>query len=103
MNLSPEQENEIIHGVIMDDSINVFVLLENAGIPVTEEDILDKGLRIGKFGKGQKWMYRTDSFSVDDGILYFMGVSLSNLCVTDIYPFYPVTESCNFAFSTFIS
>lgn len=96
MNLSPEQENEIIHGIIMDDSINVFVLLENAGIPVTEEDILDKGIRIGKFDKGQKWMYRTDSFSIDDGILYFMGVSLSNSCVTDIYSFYPVTESCNF-------
>ena len=72
----------------------MLVLLENQGVVVKEGHILNNGLRIGKFSKGQTWSYRTDGFSKDDGILYFMGVSITHSCVTDIYPFTPVTESC---------
>ncbi|KAK8821515.1 hypothetical protein WA556_001966, partial [Blastocystis sp. ATCC 50177/Nand II] len=93
LDLQIEQHDGIISGKTGNDSLVIVALLSNSPQMVQMKDILKDGDIVGRFGCGEKWVYRTDAFSRNDGVLYILGVSLLRSCVSNIHYFLPSESS----------
>lgn len=73
--------------------INIYMLATQRDVFVDTEYMLSNGFHMGKINKGEKWSFRTDWYSQDDGIIYIMAVSLYHQCASKIHSFIPIAES----------
>lgn len=99
LDLQIEQHGGIISGKTGNNSLVIVALLSNSPQMVQMKDILKDGDIVGRFGYGEKWVYRTDAFSRNDGVLYILGVSLLRSCVSNIHYFLPSECGSHFPLS----
>ena len=63
--------------------MNLFVLtVDDTTPPMTSEDVITKGIRQGKYIKGERWTVSTEKFYTFPGALYIVGVYNNGNCIT---------------------
>ena len=96
LDMKIEQHAGMITGNTGNESLVIVALLSNSSQMLQVNDILRTGDIVGRFGAGETWVYRTDSFARKDGILYLLGVSIRRSCMSSVHYFLPPECSSSF-------